>query len=144
MDCSTPGFPVHHQLLELAQTHVHWVVMTSNHLTLCRPLSYCVQYFAASGLSHWVSSLPQVVKVLNHLPTLRIYGWWGGVDWESYITLKKKIQWFSVPECSVEELPMWMDRLRAYADAQRWVSIMEAPLHLFCVTWSYVQYLGFS
>ena len=25
MDCSTPGFPVHHQLLELAQTHVHWV-----------------------------------------------------------------------------------------------------------------------
>ena len=25
MDCSTPGFPVHHQLAELAQTHVHQV-----------------------------------------------------------------------------------------------------------------------
>ena len=25
MDCSTPGLPVHHQLLELAQTHVHRV-----------------------------------------------------------------------------------------------------------------------
>jgi len=25
MDCSTPGFPAHHQLLELAQTHVHWL-----------------------------------------------------------------------------------------------------------------------
>ena len=25
MDYSTPGFPVYHQLLELAQTHVHWV-----------------------------------------------------------------------------------------------------------------------
>ena len=25
MDCSTPGFPVHHQLLELAHTHSHWV-----------------------------------------------------------------------------------------------------------------------
>ena len=24
MDCSRPGFPVHHQFLELAQTHVHW------------------------------------------------------------------------------------------------------------------------
>ena len=23
MDCSTPGFPAHHQLLELAQTHIH-------------------------------------------------------------------------------------------------------------------------
>ena len=25
MDCSMPGFSVHHQLLELTQTHVHWV-----------------------------------------------------------------------------------------------------------------------
>ena len=25
MDCSMPGFPVYYQLLELAQTHVHWV-----------------------------------------------------------------------------------------------------------------------
>ena len=25
IDCSTPGFPVHHQLPELAQNHVHWV-----------------------------------------------------------------------------------------------------------------------
>ena len=25
MDCSTPGFPVHHQLLEFTQTHVHSV-----------------------------------------------------------------------------------------------------------------------
>ena len=38
MDCSTPGFPVHHQLLELTQTHVYWVVMPSNHLMLCWPL----------------------------------------------------------------------------------------------------------
>ena len=36
--CSTPGFPVHHQLPELAQTHVHQVGMPSNHLILCRPL----------------------------------------------------------------------------------------------------------
>ena len=26
MDCSTPGFPVHHQLPEATQTHVYWVV----------------------------------------------------------------------------------------------------------------------
>ena len=25
MDCSTPGFPVHHQFPEFTQTHVHWV-----------------------------------------------------------------------------------------------------------------------
>ena len=28
MDCSTPGFPVHHQLLAITQTHVHWVCDT--------------------------------------------------------------------------------------------------------------------
>ena len=34
MDCSTPGFPVHHQLPELTQTHV----MPCNRLILCCPL----------------------------------------------------------------------------------------------------------
>ena len=38
VDCSMPGFPVHHQLLELAQTHVHWSLLPSNHLILCHPL----------------------------------------------------------------------------------------------------------
>ena len=40
MDCSTPGFPVHHQLPEFVQTHVHWVSeaihpsqVLTNHLT---------------------------------------------------------------------------------------------------------------
>ena len=38
MDCSTPDFPGHHQLLELAQTHAIKSVMPSNHLIFCRPL----------------------------------------------------------------------------------------------------------
>ena len=33
-----PGLPVQHQLLELTQTHVHWVGDGSNHLILCHPL----------------------------------------------------------------------------------------------------------
>ena len=42
MSCSTPGLPVHHQLAEPTQTHVHWVehptIQPSNHLILCHPL----------------------------------------------------------------------------------------------------------
>ena len=38
VDCSTPGFPVYHQLPELAQTRVIKSVMPSNHLILCHPL----------------------------------------------------------------------------------------------------------
>ena len=37
MDCSTPGFPVHHQLLGPTQTHIHKAVMPSNHLILYSP-----------------------------------------------------------------------------------------------------------
>ena len=38
MDHSTPGLPVHQQLPEFTQTHVHELVMPSNHLNLCHPL----------------------------------------------------------------------------------------------------------
>ena len=38
MDCSTPSFPVHYQLPELAQTQVHWVGDAIQPLILCGPL----------------------------------------------------------------------------------------------------------
>ena len=49
MDCSTPGFPVHYQLLELTQTHVHWVgdaTKPSHPLSLSFPPAL---HFPASG-----------------------------------------------------------------------------------------------
>ena len=50
VDCSTPGLPVHHQFLELAQTHVHRVgdaIQPSNPLSI--PFSSQLQSFPASG-----------------------------------------------------------------------------------------------
>ena len=38
MSYSMPGLPVHHQIPEFSQTHVHESVMPSNHLILCHPL----------------------------------------------------------------------------------------------------------
>ena len=43
MDCSMPGFPVHHQLPELAQTHVHQVsdaIQPSHPLSSPLPLAF--------------------------------------------------------------------------------------------------------
>ena len=37
MNCRTPGFPIHHQLPELAQIHIHRVSDAIQHLILCRP-----------------------------------------------------------------------------------------------------------
>ena len=44
IDCSSPGFPVHHQLPELAQTHVHTIILSS-----VIPFSSFLQSFPASG-----------------------------------------------------------------------------------------------
>ena len=50
MDCSMLGFPVHHWLLELAQTHVHWVDdVIQPFYPLVTPFSSCPQSFPASG-----------------------------------------------------------------------------------------------
>ena len=46
MHCPMPGFPVLHQFPEFTQTHIHWVVMPSNHLTLCWPLLLLPSIFA--------------------------------------------------------------------------------------------------
>ena len=65
MDCSTQGFPVHHQLLELAQTHVHWVgyaIQPSHPLSSPSPVFSLSQH---QGLFQWVSSSHQLAKVLK-------------------------------------------------------------------------------
>ena len=48
-DCSMPGFPVHHQLLELDQTHVHRVRDAIQPISSSVPFSSCLQFFPASG-----------------------------------------------------------------------------------------------
>ena len=64
MDYSMPGMPVHHQLLEFTQTHVHWVGDAIHHLILCGPL-LLPPSILHQGLFQWVSSLHQVAKVLE-------------------------------------------------------------------------------
>ena len=49
MDCSMPGFPVHHQLPELAQTHVHRVSDAIQPSHPVAPFFSHLQPFPASG-----------------------------------------------------------------------------------------------
>ena len=66
MDCSTPGLPVHHQLLEFTQTHIHWVsdaIQPSHLVPFSRLQSFPTsesfhmsQLFASGGQSIGVSA----------------------------------------------------------------------------------------
>ena len=53
MDCSMPGFPVHHKLLEFIQAHIHWVGEPSNHFILCCPLLFpSIRVFSNESVFH--------------------------------------------------------------------------------------------
>ena len=89
VNCSTPGFPVHHQLLELTQTHVHWVsdaisssvVSFSFHLQSF-PASESFQmsqFFTSGGQSIGVSASASVLP-------MKIQDWFP-LGWTSWISL---------------------------------------------------------
>ena len=59
MNCSTPGLPVHHQLLEFTQTQSIESVMPSSHLILCRPLLL-------------LPPIPPSIRVFSNESTLRM------------------------------------------------------------------------
>ena len=66
IDCSMPGFPVLHNLLELAQTHVHWVgVVIQPSRPLLSPSPPTFNLPQHQGLFKWASSSHQVAKVLE-------------------------------------------------------------------------------
>ena len=66
MDCSTQGFPVHHQHLELTQTHGHWVddAIQPSH-PLLSPSLPAFNLSQHQGVFKWVCSLHQVAIILE-------------------------------------------------------------------------------
>ena len=93
MDCNTPVFPVHHELLELAQTHVHQV---GDAIQPAHPLSSPSPAFSLSqhqGLFQLISSSHQVAKVLELQPQHQSLQWiwltsndWFPLGWTGWIS----------------------------------------------------------
>ena len=66
MECSRPGLPVHHQLLEYAQTHVHCIgdaIQPSHPLSSLSPPAFNLSQH--QDLFQWVTSFHQMAKVLE-------------------------------------------------------------------------------
>ena len=102
LDCSTPGLPVHHQLPEFTQTHVHWVgdAIQPSH-PLSSPSPPALNLSQHQGLFRWVSSLHQVAKVLEfqlqHQSFCSIrHGWWFMIYFSRYLLaqwLVESLKW---------------------------------------------------
>jgi len=89
MNCSTPAFPIHHELPELTQTHVHWVgdaIQPSHPLSSPSPAFNLSQH---QGLFEWVSSSHQVAKVLEFQPSISSSNEYSGL-------ISFRIEWFDL------------------------------------------------
>ena len=90
MDCSTSGIPVHHQLPEFTQTHVHWVgdaIQPSHPLSPTSPPTINLSQHQA--LFQWLSSLQQVAQVLEFklVPPMNTQDWFR-LGWTGCISLQ--------------------------------------------------------
>ena len=93
MDCSMPGLPVHHQLPELAQTHVRRVgdAIQPSH-PLSSPSPPALNLSQHQGLFQWFSSLHQVAKSIGvsasaSVPPVNIRNWFP-LGWTGWIFLQ--------------------------------------------------------
>ena len=91
-NCSTPGLPVHHQLPEFTQTHVHWV---GDAIQPSHPLSSPSLAFNLSqlqGLFKWVNSSHEVAKVLECQLQTSVLPMntqdWSPLGWTGWISLQ--------------------------------------------------------
>ena len=92
MNHSTPGLPVHHQLPESTQTHVHWVgdtIQPSHPLSSPSPLAFNLSQH--QGLFQWVISLHQVLGVSASVSVLPMnIQDWSPLGWTGWISLQSK------------------------------------------------------
>ena len=95
MNRSTPGLPIHHQLPESTQIHVHWVGDASNHLILCHSLLLLpsilpsIKIFQMSQLFAWGSQSIGVSASTSVLPNNTQD--WSPLGWTGWISLQSKV-----------------------------------------------------
>ena len=95
MNCSTPGLPVHHQLPEFTQTHVHRVgdAIQPSH-SLSSPSPAAPNPSQHQSLFQWVNSSHEVAKVLGVLALASFLPkksqGWSPLEWTGWISLQSK------------------------------------------------------
>ena len=111
MNCSTPGLPVHHQLPEFTQTHVHRVgdAIQPSH-PLSSPSPPAPNSSQHQGLFQWINSSHEVAKVLE-FPSFKVFPALASF-------LPKKSQGWSLSETGWISFRDWLDFRDSPRDSQ--------------------------
>ena len=91
MDCSTPDFPIFHYLLELTQTHVHWVsdaIQPSHPLLLLPSIFPSIRVFSNESVLHirWT----QYWSFSFNISPSNEHSGWSPLGWTGWISLQSK------------------------------------------------------
>ena len=125
IDCSMLGLPVHHQLPEFNQTHVHWI-------TDAKSPSPAFNLSQHQGLFQWVSSLHQVIKVLgvsapaSVLP-VNIQDWFP-LGWTTWISLQSKGLSRVFSSMTVQKHQFFCVQLSLWSNTQNHTWLLGKPL----------------
>ena len=131
MDCSMPGLPVHHQLLEFTQTHVHWVGDAIQPSDPVIPFSSHLQPFPASG-SFPMSQLSMLggqgirVSALASVLPMNIQDWFplGQTDW---ISLQSKGLSRVFSNTTVQKHQFFIAQLSSQSNSHIHTWLLEKP-----------------
>ena len=122
MDCSTPGFPVHHHLLELTQIMSTMSVMPCNRLILCHPLLLLPSTFLSIRVFSKESVFPSGGQILEFQLQHQSFQWifstdFFRMDWLDLLavqgTLKSLLQHHSSKESILWHSPsLWFNTFK--------------------------------
>ena len=126
MNRSMPGFPVHHQLPELTQTHVHWVgdvIQPSFPLSSPSPPAFNLSQH--QGLFQWVSSSHQVAQILELQH--QSFQWYSGL-------ISFRIDWFGLLAVQGTLKSLLQHHKSKTSILQHWAFFIVQLSHLYMTT----------
>ena len=133
MNCSMPGLPVHHNLLEFTQTHVHWV-------------SDSIQQQISSSVVPFSSS-PQSFPASESFPMSQLFTWggqstgasalasflpkntqgWSPLEWTGWISLQSKGLSRVFSNTTVQKLQFFIAQLSSQSNSHIHTWPLEKP-----------------
>ena len=130
IDCSTPGFPDHHQLQEPAQIHVHWIGDAIQPFHPLLPPSPALTLSQHQSLS-WVSSSHKVAKIIGASASASVFPMniqdWFLLGLTGLISLKSKGLLRVSSSTTVQKYQFFIDQLSLWSNSHIHTWPLEKP-----------------